>query len=562
MYIRRTASPADRIDNAFDATAGARVFSRLDLTSAYHSIAIDPGDQYKTAFATTHGTFVYRRAPMGLLHSGDHLRRILRRKFGHLVDKGLSIYVDDLLIYTETVAEHARILDEILAGLSELGFVVNAEKSLVGASELDYLGLNVSADGVSVARARVAAIDGIATPRDLASLRSLLGTLAGVSGYVANYNIVVRPLHALTHAGAEWSWDSRHDDALEHVRAALRLGARMAQLFADLPVTIQTDASLVGVAGVLGQRRDGTFTPVAYYSRRLAAHEFGLAIHELELVAIRDSLARFRAHTQDADAVLVETDSEDAVALIHRYAPHTVPQGKAVPTRLLSTPRVESRFLRTIGRHRFTISHIPGASNGLADLCSRYPHLATANGAAHEGLAVSAATVDVDGDALPASVSEATDEDRLDASFSSGTSLVARHIEEYVAAIESDGLYGPTYRAVVAGVDSPATQRYCVHARVLFLLDPAVGWRCVVPSGPGALAIRKAIFSALHGEHLGAHGGIGATEDSIAAGFFWRGMRREIRQWAAACVHCARAKSNRGPQADLLTTLPPSSRFG
>ena len=108
----RDAFPLPRIDEALDALGKAKYFSCLDLTSGYHQVKMAPKDQQKTAFTTPMGLFEFTRMPFGLVNAPATFQRLMSTVFNDMVFDNLLIYLDDIIIFSSTVEDHIKHLDQ------------------------------------------------------------------------------------------------------------------------------------------------------------------------------------------------------------------------------------------------------------------------------------------------------------------------------------------------------------------------------------------------------------------------------------------------------------------
>jgi hypothetical protein len=111
--------PLPRIDILFNQLAGAKVFSKIDLRSGYHQIKIKPNDILKTAFSTRYGLYEYLVMSFGLTNAPAYFRYLMNSVFMLELDKFILVFIDDILIYSKNLEDHARHLHIILQRLRE-----------------------------------------------------------------------------------------------------------------------------------------------------------------------------------------------------------------------------------------------------------------------------------------------------------------------------------------------------------------------------------------------------------------------------------------------------------
>ncbi|GBG68839.1 hypothetical protein CBR_g3533 [Chara braunii] len=119
--------PLPRIDDLLDRVQGCRYFSKIDLKSGYHQIAIRPEDQHKTAFQTRYDLYEFVVMPFGLCNAPGTFQHAMNRIFHDYLDKFVIVYLDDILIFSKTVEEHVAHLDKVLSLLQQHKFKINDE---------------------------------------------------------------------------------------------------------------------------------------------------------------------------------------------------------------------------------------------------------------------------------------------------------------------------------------------------------------------------------------------------------------------------------------------------
>ena len=100
--------PLPRIDDLLDRLGKAKHFTTLDLASGYHQIAVKEQDIPKTAFRTQRGQFEFLVMPFGVANAPATFQRMMNSLFKDELDAFVLVYLDDILVFSQTLEDHIR----------------------------------------------------------------------------------------------------------------------------------------------------------------------------------------------------------------------------------------------------------------------------------------------------------------------------------------------------------------------------------------------------------------------------------------------------------------------
>ncbi|KAA0036584.1 ty3-gypsy retrotransposon protein [Cucumis melo var. makuwa] len=304
--------PLPRIDDLFDQLQGATVFSKIDLRSGYHQLRIKDGDVPKTAFRSKYGHYEFIVMSFGLTNAPAVFMDLMNRVFREFVDTFVIVFIDDILIYSKTEAEHEEHLRMVLQTFRDNKLHAKFSKCEFWLKQVSFLGHVVSKAEVSVDPAKIEAVTSWTRPSTVSEVRSFLGLAGYYRRFLENFSRIATPLTQLTRKGALFVWSKACCVLMQQGKV------------------------------------------VAYASRQLKSHEQNYPTHDLELAAVVFAL-KIWMHYLYGEKIQIFTD--------HKSLKYFFTQ-KELNMR-------QRRWLELVKDYDCEILYYPGKANVVADALSR-----------------------------------------------------------------------------------------------------------------------------------------------------------------------------------------------
>ena len=286
-----------RIDDLLDAVSGSQYFTSLDLTSGYHQILISEEDRQKTAFRTPFGHFQFKVLIEGLTNAPATFQTVMNSIFAPYLKRFVVVYLDDILIFSKSEAEHQAHVRMVLEVLEREKFYVTKAKSRFAQTEIQYLGHVVNAQGVRPDPKKVSAVQSWPVPQNVHDVRSFLGLCNYFRKFIGHYSSIAVPLTNLTKKSVGRNWTGRCQDAFEKLKRSLVEAPLLRSPNEAKPYDVITDASDYGLGAVLMQEGH----PVAFESRKLNSAELNYTVTEKEMLAVIHALRVWRCYLEGAE---------------------------------------------------------------------------------------------------------------------------------------------------------------------------------------------------------------------------------------------------------------------
>ena len=346
--------PLPLMDELFDRVTGAKYFTKIDLRTGFHQIRIADDDVEKTAFRTRYGSFEYLVLPMGLCNAPGTFMQLMNDTFRDLLDKSVLVFLDDILVFSRTKAEHVIHVREVLMRLRKSHLYAKRSKCELFRFVVDFLGHHIGAAGLSVSQDKIDAVRSWPVPRDVTGIRSFLGLAGFYRRFVKDFSKIALPMTELT-KDVPFEWKVEQQASFEALKGALCTTPVLLIPDPKLPYTLNCDACNYAIGATLQQDQGKGLQPVAFMSQKLTGAQLNWDTREKEFYALFQACMHWR-HYLHSDQPFTLLSDHDSLKY-HKTMPH-------LSGRL-------ARWIEKMAEFNYDIQHIAGVKNIVADALSR-----------------------------------------------------------------------------------------------------------------------------------------------------------------------------------------------
>ena len=494
---------------------GSKVFSTLDLTSAFWQLPLAENSRDFTAFTLYHRNTQYRwkRTVMGLKGAPASFSRLMGIVFKG--QKNVITYVDDALVYTANHGLMLERLQEVAQRLREHNLKLNPKKTSLGLSSVKYLGFDIDEDGIRPSKDKLAAIKALEPPKDPKQVKEFLGLTTFFSRMIKDYSRIAAPLQDLTKKSCTWTGGQLPENALKafhSLKNTLMAEPILAYPQVGKPFNLSVDACLGddgnpgGLGAILSQRQmfKGKLEDrvIQYWSRRLKDKEPDGSAYSCEKKAMVEALEAFH-HYCYGNKTHIWTDHKPLVGASKKEI------------------QLFTRLDEILSRYDIEIHHRPGKDNP-ADCLSRQ----TANVAAAESVRNNTIRKHQAADPLVKAIRYTLVKQQIPDSLKLWQPIVMKNISKFT---EMDG--------IIWYLDSAKAKARLVTPATMF----------------------AEVLTSCHGLPTTGHWSVEKTFQFAATDYWWPTQAADVANWCQSCPRCleARGASFREP----LSPWPEATDF-
>ena len=505
---KRDTYPLPHIKDVIDKMAGARYWTTLDAASAYWSIPLAESDKEKTAFSVPHGKYEFNVTPYGLSNAGSSYQRMIDMCLSGLSTERVLAYMDDIVIFNSTFQEHIQDLAAVFDRLRLANVTLKGSKCVFAAESVDFLGYELSSQGIKPQHRLTQAIDQFSPPESRKELKRFLGLSGFYRSFIQDYAVISEPLNKLTCDNVPFLWTNQCESAFKELKRRLTSQPVLAFPKLNETFTVEVDASDYAAGGVLSQTgEDGLLHPIAYFSTAFKGSQRQWAPITKEAFALVLAVRHWHVYLAGTEFIL-NTDHNPLVHLRKQKDP----RGKF------------GRWIAELEEYDYTVKYIRGKDNVKADSLSR-------DRCANDNQPISSF------------------EDKVYATVVENSTFLAQLRQEQ----NTDPLISRAKRLVAAGeiILQGRLKRVQNQLRVEDDVLTKSG-RPIVPA-----SLRRFVLSEIHNV---AHFGTDKTYALIKERFFWPNMYGHVKRFVTNCTPCQQTKCDTSPpKAPLLPMVIPDA---
>jgi len=242
--------------------------------------------------------------PFGAKNAPACFQRAMNSVLGHSHWSYALVYIDDIIIFFETMEEHIKHLDYVLGRLAKFILNVNPKKLQLCCAEFKFLGyvFKLTENQIQMLpnSKKLIGITQFPTPDCKKKISQLIGMLQYYKDFVPNYAKLVAPItKLLRNSVVKFNWTTECEENLRTLLKYLLEKAVLTLPNFDETFEIHTDACDTGIGAVLFQRdHSGVLRPISFRSRYLNDCEKKMCITHKECLAVKFGLEKFRYYIE------------------------------------------------------------------------------------------------------------------------------------------------------------------------------------------------------------------------------------------------------------------------
>ncbi|KAL4588678.1 hypothetical protein LXL04_001571 [Taraxacum kok-saghyz] len=349
--------PLPQKKSLFQSLVNAKVMSKFDLKSGFWQLGIQPQDRPKTAFCVPSHHYQWKVMPFGLKNVPSAFQKAMIRIFEPILENTL-IYIDDILLFSPDEGSHMVLLSKFHDLVKRYGIMLSESKMEVGVSSIEFLGMKIS-DGKYQPQQHIAKElchfpDELRSQKEIQQFLGVVNYMSDFLPKLSNHTVWLFPMQKKNPP----TWTKKQTEAVREIK---KLADMMPPL--KIPSTtdkrvLQTDASDDYWGAVLLVEDSSSVRSICgYESGTFKASEQHYHSTFKEILAVKRGIEKFQFHLIGHE-FQIEMDMAFFPRMLH-FKQKMLPEAQLL------------RWANWFSQWKFTVKHINGTDNVLADFLSR-----------------------------------------------------------------------------------------------------------------------------------------------------------------------------------------------
>ena len=524
VIIRRNSYSISLIEKTLARVIGCKFLFKLNIISTFNKLRMDSQSEDLITFICSLGIYKYHVLLFGLINDSVSWQHYMNDLLFEYINHFCQVYLDDILIYSKTRREHERHLTQVFQKLEEVGLQVDIKKCEFFKTEVSFLGVILSTEGLRMDPKKVQDIVNWIRSTCIKEVQAFVDFCNFYRRFIKAFLKLVKLLTRMVKKEAGFEWIDLVNEAFEALKKQITEVSILRHYDRNRKAILKTDFSNWCLGGVLSQYDDdGVLHPVTFFSKKMISAECNYEIYDKKLLAIIRGLKHWRFELEDTNE------------FVEIYIDHK--ELKIFMTNKKLTSR-QVRWAEILTDYNIRIQYQSGAKNVKANALTRMPEFRSAD----------------------------DDERKL---YREQVLLSLSRLQ--LCSIDAqDDLYERVMQANREDKD-------CINHRQV-LTDGQIINEEVNLQGcsdrddvlfknenlwvPNRLDLMIEIIRDAHDQPFCAHSGMNRTEELIKRYYYWSSMRLSIKRYIRNCHKCQRSKASHDDRHGLLTSLSiPSQRW-
>ncbi len=264
QITKKNRYPLPLICESIDRLAGARYLKKLDIREAYHMLRIVSGDEWKTAFCLWYGHYEYTVVPFSLVNAPAAFQGHINSMLREYLDQFCIAYLDDIVVYSNSLEEHTEHVRCVFAKLQEAGLYLKLSKCEFNMQRISFVSFIITQGGVEMEPDRVRTIAEWPEPKSHCDIQVFLSFANFYHHFISAFSKIAKPMTDMLKGGKNGRFTGPFvptpamKQSFQQLREAFTRAPVLVHFDPAKPIRLETDASGYAIAGIISQQADDT----------------------------------------------------------------------------------------------------------------------------------------------------------------------------------------------------------------------------------------------------------------------------------------------------------------